>query len=143
MVWGKLFCVAFACACVTVFSADASAQTKQFSGTASFYNQPGKVASGGNYHPYQYTCAHRTLPFGTKLRVTDRKTKRSVVVTVNDRGPFVGGRNLDLSLAAARALGMTARGLIDFVAHVQYTPRTPWRYGGRKPRIAAAMHRDI
>ena len=139
MVWGKLCGVACAFAFVFVFSDHASAESaKRFSGTASFYNQPGKVASGGRYHPYAMTCAHRTLPFGTRLQVTDRKTKRSVVVTVNDRGPFVSGRNLDLSLGAAQALGMTGRGLIDFVANVQFTPKTPWRYGVRKP-----VHRDI
>ena len=57
-------------------------------------------------------AAHRTLPFGTRLRVTDPKTHRSVVVIVNDRGPFTKGRVIDLSLAAAKALRMTGRGLI-------------------------------
>jgi len=57
------------------------------------------------------TCAHPTAPFGTRLRVTDLETGRAVVVTVNDRGPFARGRVVDLSLAAARALGMVERGL--------------------------------
>jgi rare lipoprotein A len=57
------------------------------------------------------TCAHRSAPFGARLRVTDVETGRSVVVTVTDRGPFADGRVVDLSLAAARKLGMVQRGL--------------------------------
>ena len=79
----------------------------------------GPIASGGNYNPDKLTCAHRTLPFGTRLHVTDHKTRRSVSVVVNDRGPFIKGRVLDLSLAAARRLHMTDRGLIEMTAVVQ------------------------
>jgi 3D (Asp-Asp-Asp) domain-containing protein len=136
MVWGKLCGVTLLCVCASACSDNATAQTATFSGTASFYNQHGRVATGGYYKASALTCAHRTLPFGTRLRVTDRKTKRSVVVTVNDRGPFVRGRNLDLSMAAARALGMTGRGLINYVAQVEYKPRASIRTG-RKGR-----HRD-
>ena len=57
------------------------------------------------------TCAHRTAPFGTRLRVTDVDSGRSVVVTVTDRGPFKRGRVVDVSLAAARKLGMVSRGV--------------------------------
>ena len=57
------------------------------------------------------TCAHPTAPFGTRLRVTDLASGRSVVVTVNDRGPFSDGRIVDVSLAAARRLGMVRRGV--------------------------------
>jgi rare lipoprotein A len=57
------------------------------------------------------TCAHPKAPFGARLRVTDLENGRTVVVTVNDRGPFKRGRVVDLSLAAARALGMIDRGL--------------------------------
>jgi rare lipoprotein A len=60
---------------------------------------------------YAMTCAHRTAPFGTRLRVTDLENGRSVVVTVTDRGPFRRGRVVDVSLAAARALGMIERGV--------------------------------
>jgi len=136
MVWGKLCGVAFVCVCASVFSDIAAAQPAKFSGTASFYNQKGRVAAGGFYRAAALTCAHRTLPFGTRLRITDRKSHRSVVVTVNDRGPFIRGRNLDLSLAAARALGMTGRGLINYVAQVEFQPRTSIR-NGRKGK-----HRD-
>jgi rare lipoprotein A len=57
------------------------------------------------------TCAHPSAPFGTRLKVTDLETGRDVVVTVTDRGPFVRGRVVDLSLAAARALRMVERGV--------------------------------
>ena len=83
-----------------------------FSGVASFYgNESGsQTASGQRFNENAMTCAHRSLPFGTKLRVTHGG--RSVVVTVNDRGPFVRGRVLDLSTAAARVLGIDGLGQI-------------------------------
>ena len=83
-------------------------------GMASFYGRRHagrKTASGERYDPSALTCAHRTEPFGTRLRITDLETGRQVVVTVNDRGPFVHGRVVDLSLAAARELGMIERGV--------------------------------
>ena len=94
---------------------------KQFSGVAAFYSTDyrGPTASGERYDPNKLTCAHRTLPFGTRVRVTDPKSRRSVVVTVNDRGPFTKGRMIDLSLAAAKALRMTGRGLMKVTAAVQ------------------------
>jgi rare lipoprotein A len=83
-----------------------------FSGVASFYgNESGsETASGERFNENAMTCAHRSLPFGTKLRVTHGD--RSVIVTVNDRGPFVHGRVLDLSTAAARALGIDGLGQV-------------------------------
>ena len=83
-----------------------------FSGVASFYgNESGsKTASGERFNENAMTCAHRSLPFGTKLRVSHGG--RSIVVTVNDRGPFVRGRVLDLSTAAARALGIDGLGTV-------------------------------
>ena len=82
-----------------------------FSGIASFYgNESGsKTASGQRFNENALTAAHRSLPFGTKLRVTHGS--RSVVVTINDRGPFVHGRVLDLSTAAAREVGLTSAGV--------------------------------
>ena len=71
-----------------------------------------RTASGVRYDMHALTCAHRTAPFGTRLRVTDLETGRSVVVTVNDRGPFVRGRVVDVSLGAARALGIVERGVV-------------------------------
>lgn len=94
---------------------------KTFSGVAAYYDTDysGRTARGERYDPDKFTAAHRTLPFGTRLRVTDAKTHRSVVVTVNDRGPFNKGRVLDLSLAAAKALRMQGRGLIRVTAVVE------------------------
>jgi rare lipoprotein A len=83
-------------------------------GVASYYAHRfhGRVtASGARYDMHALTCAHPTLPFGTRLRVTDLESGRSVVVTVTDRGPFAGGRIVDVSLAAAKRLGMVKRGL--------------------------------
>jgi rare lipoprotein A len=81
------------------------------SGMASYYWQPQRVASGGWFNPSAMTAAHKTLPFGTKVRVTNVNNGRSAVVTINDRGPFVAGRVIDLSRAAAGAVGMIASGL--------------------------------
>ena len=77
------------------------------------------MASGERYDPNKFTAAHRTLPFGTRLLVTDPRSHRSVVVIVNDRGPFNKGRVIDLSLAAAKALHMTGRGLLKVTVTVQ------------------------
>jgi len=90
--------------------AHASAQTARhnFSGLCAFY-----PAHGGGL-----TAAHRTLPFGTRVRVTDPKTRRTVTVTINDRGPFGKRRVLDLSPSAARALNMIDRGVIFVTAEV-------------------------
>jgi len=70
-----------------------------------------KTASGAPYHKRALTCAHRTLPFGTKLRVENLANGRVVEVVVTDRGPYVKGRILDVSRAAAGRLGMTRRGV--------------------------------
>src|SRR6202012_5139190 len=88
------------------------------SGIASYYgNESGsRTASGQRFNQNAMTCAHRSLPFGTRLRVTHGD--RSVIVTVNDRGPFVRGRVLDLSTAAARAVGITGAGVGRVVAEV-------------------------
>jgi rare lipoprotein A len=81
-------------------------------GTASYYWQGQKVACGGKFNPGALTAAHRTYPCGTKVRVTNKRNGRSVVVTINDRGPFVKGRIIDVSLAAAKVLGMTKAGVV-------------------------------
>lgn len=84
-------------------------------GLASFYAdrfQGRPTASGRPYDGAALTCAHRTAPFGARLRVTDPATGRSVVVTVTDRGPHVAGRVVDLSRAAAERMGMIGRGLL-------------------------------
>jgi rare lipoprotein A len=81
------------------------------SGVASFYSSGSRTASGEAFNPNELTAAHRTLPFGTKLRVTNVATGQSVTVRVNDRGPFVPGRVVDVSSSAAESLGMTGKGV--------------------------------
>ena len=112
--------VAAAWCCFAYVPANARVPSK-FSGAATFYdvNYVGRTACGKRYDPNKFTAAHRTLPFGTRLRVTDVHTRRSVVVTVNDRGPFIKGRVLDLSLAAAKTLRMQGRGVIRVTASVE------------------------
>ena len=86
-------------------------------GMASYYWQPQAVASGGRFNPNALTAAHKTLPFGTRVRVTNLNNGRSVTVTINDRGPYIKGRVIDLSRRAAQVVGMTGSG----VAPVSYT----------------------
>ncbi len=80
-------------------------------GVASFYTEGTKTASGEKFDTQELTAAHRTLPFGTRLRVTNVTTGQSVTVRVNDRGPFVPGRVVDVSYAAAETLGMVGGGI--------------------------------
>lgn len=80
-------------------------------GVASYYWEPQRVASGGWFNPNAMTAAHRSLPFGTRVRVTNRHNGRSVEVKINDRGPYIAGRIIDLSKAAASVIGMTAQGI--------------------------------
>ncbi|HPQ41445.1 MAG TPA: septal ring lytic transglycosylase RlpA family protein [bacterium] len=83
-------------------------------GLASWYGrkfQGGLTASGERYDMYRLTAAHPTLPFGTRVRVTRLENGRSVIVRINDRGPFIAGRIIDLSYQAARDLGMIREGL--------------------------------
>ena len=80
-------------------------------GLASFYSYDPHTASGEKFNAQELTAAHRTLPFGTRLRVTDVATGRSVTVRVNDRGPFVRGRVVDVSHSAAQTLGITGKGV--------------------------------
>ena len=82
-------------------------------GIASFYWQPQRVASGGWFNPNAMTAAHKTLPFGTKVRVTHLGNGRSVEVVINDRGPYIAGRIIDLSKAAAGVIGMQGQGIAN------------------------------
>ena len=69
------------------------------------------TASGERFDMYAMTCAHKTLKFGSKLRVTNPDNNKSVIVTVNDRGPFIRGRDLDLSYGAAKKIGIVKKGV--------------------------------
>jgi rare lipoprotein A len=75
-------------------------------GTASWYHEDARTANGERYRPDGITAAHRSLPFGTRVEVRHQRTGRSVIVRINDRGPFIRGRIIDLSRGAKRVLGM-------------------------------------
>jgi rare lipoprotein A (peptidoglycan hydrolase) len=75
----------------------------------SFQGRP--MASGGIFNPHRFTAAHRTIHLGSKVKVTELRSGRSVVVQITDRGPFIPGRGIDLSYAAARQLGIVRRGV--------------------------------
>jgi rare lipoprotein A len=79
---------------------------------STFYWQGQRTASGERFNPQGMTAAHRTLPFGTRLTVTNPRTGKSVTVVVNDRGPFASGVGLDLSRGAAQAIGMHTAGAV-------------------------------
>lgn len=93
------------------YNDDDSSGGYTLTGQASYYWQPQRVASGGWFNPNAMTAAHKTLPFGTRVRVTNQRNGESVVVTINDRGPYVAGRIIDLSSAAAGAIGMKSSGV--------------------------------
>jgi rare lipoprotein A len=96
----------FVVSCVFAFALAGSASAE--TGIASVYGYKGsKTASGERAHPGGMTAAHRTLPFGTKVKVTNKRNGRSVVVRINDRGPFIRGRVIDLTPAAASQLGFS------------------------------------
>jgi rare lipoprotein A len=82
-------------------------------GLASFYEESGRTADGEEFDPQALTAAHPTLPFGTRLRVTNVSTGRSVIVRINDRGPFIPGRIVDVSYSAAKTLGIVGRGTAE------------------------------
>jgi rare lipoprotein A len=84
---------------------------------ASWYKQGKITASGQKFNPYGLTVAHRKYPFGTVLRLTNMETNKSIIAIVNDRGPYVHGRTLDVSLGCALKLGMHEKGVVKL--HVQ------------------------
>jgi rare lipoprotein A len=91
-------------------------------GIASYYGRAHdgrRTASGEVFDMHQLTAAHRTLPFGTRVRVTNLANGRDIVVRINDRGPFRRGRIIDLSYAAARRLAFTGRGLTKVKVEVE------------------------
>jgi rare lipoprotein A len=100
---------AAAIACTSLIGT-ASANAAPGCGHASWYALTSKTASGERMNPSKLTAAHKSLGFGTKLRVTNKRNGKTVVVRVNDRGPFIRGRVLDLSKAAAQNIGMVSSG---------------------------------
>ncbi|MBS2001447.1 MAG: septal ring lytic transglycosylase RlpA family protein [Candidatus Obscuribacterales bacterium] len=108
---GTTFSAAFLCTTLAVVSAIASPTVKDFSGNADYYANcyhGKKTASGALHDKTKFMAAHRTLPFGTKVRITHRKTKKQCVVVINDRGPFTADRVIDVSYAAAQELGIVS-----------------------------------
>lgn len=100
--------------------AEGKSTPREFSGKVSWYGKQfhgKKTASGAPFDMNDYTCAHRTLPFGTRILIENPKNGKSVVVKVNDRGPYAKGRVIDLSMAAAKKLGTMLGG----VAYVDCT----------------------
>ena len=106
------------------------AQAEQV-GHASWYALHSRTASGEMMNPSEMTAAHRSLPFGTKVLVENLSNGHSVVVRINDRGPFIAGRIIDVSKAAASSLGMLGSG----------TARV--RVGGGSPEIASASDNSV
>lgn len=94
------------------------AEAKSQTGMASYYKRGKRTANGERFNPNDYTAAHRTLPFGTRVLVTNLKNGKSVIVRINDRGPFIRSRVIDLSLGAARVVNLTGSG----VAKVRVVP---------------------
>lgn len=109
-----LFSLVFTLGCATTTVKAPGGDRHEARGLASWYGeryQGRPTASGEPFDPYGFTAAHKTLPFGTRVRVRDVETRKTVVVRINDRGPFVRGRVIDLSYAAARDLGMLRDGI--------------------------------
>jgi rare lipoprotein A len=102
--------VLLAAACVSLAGAEAKASSGEQAGVASWYG-PGfhgrRTANGERFDMNALTAAHRTLPLGTQVRVTNTRNGQSVVVRINDRGPYVGHRVIDLSKASAQAIGVS------------------------------------
>jgi rare lipoprotein A len=103
MTKGKLW---LALSCLVVFSQPAIAKVGQSLASVYSYSK-GKTASGEAFSPTNLTAAHRSLPFGTLVRVTNLKNRQTVIVRINDRGPFTKGRIIDVSPAAADKLGFS------------------------------------
>lgn len=102
-------------------SAEAGPNIKR-EGLASWYKMGTKTANGERYDPMGITAAHPSLPFDTKVRVTNPNNGKSIVVRINDRGPFTGGRIIDLSQGAAKAIAMTKAGVAKVKIEVVGAP---------------------
>lgn len=109
--------VSAATAAVLSGVAVSTAEAGKSCGRASWYALHSITANGERMNPAAMTAAHRSLPFGTKLRVTNSRNGKSVVVRVNDRGPFIGGRVIDLSKGAAARIGMIKSGVGSVCFH--------------------------
>ncbi len=109
----------FAALCACAFLAGGMAEAKTITGWASYYKSGKRTANGERFDPMGLTAAHRSLPFGTKVLVTNLRNGKSVVVRINDRGPFIKGRVIDLSLGAARVVGLQRSGVAKVKFEIQ------------------------
>ena len=103
------------------FRSSLTPDSHELRGLASYYGRKfhgRRTASGEKYHRQQLTAAHRTIPFGTMVKVINLENDQSVIVRINDRGPFVKGRVIDLSYAAAKHIGMISKGIISVVLEI-------------------------
>ncbi len=107
----RILAALYACAFLLPIGLHHSARVAAQDGIASYYKHGDKTANGETFNPSGYTAAHRSLKFGTRVLVTNLRNGRSVVVRINDRGPFVGGRIIDLSYGAAQAVGLHSSGV--------------------------------
>ncbi|WP_415007104.1 septal ring lytic transglycosylase RlpA family protein [Aestuariivirga sp.] len=107
----KLFVCACAAALLGISGFATGAMAKSMTGMASYYKHGKRTANGERFNPGGLTAAHRSLPFGTHVQVTNLGNGKSVVVRINDRGPFVRSRIIDLSYGAARAVGVASSGV--------------------------------
>ena len=106
--------IARACAAAGILCFCFTAPTHAESGIASIYSyQSGKTASGERSNPRGLTAAHRTLPFGTMVKVVNKRNGHTVVVRINDRGPFKRGRVIDVTPAAAQRLGINGLAMVS------------------------------
>ncbi|CAA6809766.1 MAG: Rare lipoprotein A precursor [uncultured Sulfurovum sp.] len=107
---------------LTFFTTACSQRSNQLIGNGSWYGEKyhgRQTASGEQYNMYAYTAAHKTLAFGTVVKVTNLKNNRSVIVRINDRGPFVRGRIIDLSYMAAKELDYINDGVTKLKLEIQ------------------------
>jgi len=99
-------------------AASSQRRVRTYNARASWYKHGRVTANGERYDPMGLTVAHKTLPFGTIVRFTNPENGRSVTVRVNDRGPYIRGRDFDLSQGSARALGFESKGVMVFVVQI-------------------------
>jgi rare lipoprotein A len=110
LIMKRLFRVTLLAACMVIPATSGAFAKAKECGRASWYALTSTTASGERMNPAKLTAAHKKLPFGSKIMVTNRSNGRSVVVRINDRGPFIQGRIVDLSKAAAQQIGMIRSG---------------------------------
>ena len=137
MTWAMLWCAVANSSLFTLHFSLLNAQSVQ-SGKASFYSKRAtgsRTANGERLHHDSLTCAHRSYPFGTLLRVTNVMNGKQVVVRVNDRGPFRKGRIIDLSWGAARAIGMISQGIAPVTVERLRETNIPYRPDADDPDV--------